>query len=218
MLVEYPAKYRDQNGEVSTTIRNDGRTLTTVLRGVEFAGSAPDSMAPAPGQDAARVALFPLHRGSLCSCEIEFLIPVPVVVAGKTLPGVLRAHLQLGNPVPRGYLDPETLRLELTGGKRWFVSAGASCRFEDELLDIQNQLPEGVYVKTCINCAFSDYSPYGSGTFGDMACFRDHGEEYLAVTSKVDLLGIWDSLSGYVQETYLCPEFSRRLPGTGYRG
>ena len=47
---------------------------------------------------------------------------------------------------------------------------------EDELLDIQRQMPEGTYLKACINCAFSDYCPGGHGLFGGLACFRDNKE------------------------------------------
>ncbi len=54
--------------------------------------------------------------------------------------------------------------------------------------------------------------------FGCMACFRDNKENYLQVSSKADIFRIWDTLTEYVQETYLCPEFQRRRPGTGYRG
>ena len=86
------------------------------------------------------------------------------------------------------------------------------------MLDLQRQLPAGSYLRACITCAYSDYSPGGNGLFGGLACFRGHKAEYLAVRSKRDLLDIWDKRTGFVQETYLCPEFDRRQPGSGYRG
>jgi hypothetical protein len=73
-------------------------------------------------------------------------------------------------------------------------------------------------MKCCFNCAFSDYSPAGSGIFGDMLCFRDNKEEYFKVKDKWDLFRIWETMTEHVQETYLCPEFEKRIPGTGYRG
>jgi hypothetical protein len=79
-------------------------------------------------------------------------------------------------------------------------------------------MPAGTYLKTCINCAFSDYSPSGHGLFGGLACFRDNKTGYRAVRTKRDLFGIWITMTGFVQETFLCPEFERRSPGTGYRG
>jgi hypothetical protein len=86
------------------------------------------------------------------------------------------------------------------------------------MLDVQNQLPSGTHLRACITCAYSDYSPVGHGLFGGLACFRDNKSEYLAVRSKADLFRIWSKMTGFVQETYLCPEFERRQPRTGYRG
>ena len=79
-------------------------------------------------------------------------------------------------------------------------------------------LDGGTLMKACINCAFSDYSPVGHGLFGGLACFRGNKAGYRGVTSKGGLFKIWDTMTEFVQETYLCPEFEKRAPGTGYRG
>jgi len=50
-----------------------------------------------------------------------------------------------------------------------------------------------------------------------MACFRKPRKEYSQVKDKFDLFSIPD-MAEVVQETYLCPEFEKRLPNTGYRG
>ena len=110
------------------------------------------------------------------------------------------------------------LILELRLGGRAFRSCGRSGWFEDEMLDVQNQLLPGAHLRACITCAYSDYGPVGHGLFGGLACFRDHKAEYRAVRSKADLFRIWGTMTGFVQETYLCPQFERRQPGTGYRG
>ena len=86
------------------------------------------------------------------------------------------------------------------------------------MLDLQRQMPANTYLKACITCAFSDYSPDGSGSFGTLACFRGNKTGYRTVTGKKELFGIWHTMTEVVQETYPCPEFERRLPGTGYRG
>jgi hypothetical protein len=75
-----------------------------------------------------------------------------------------------------------------------------------------------MYLKACINCAFSDYSPCGHGLFGGLACFRDNKQAYLSVQTKRDLFEIWSTMTEFVQETFLCSEFERRAPGAGYRG
>lgn len=89
---------------------------------------------------------------------------------------------------------------------------------EDKLLKIQKQLPDGLFIQACINCLYSDYSPYGNGVFGCMMCFRKLKQEYLQVKSKQEFFHIHDHFERQVQETWLCDEFERRVPGTGYRG
>ena len=56
-----------------------------------------------------------------------------------------------------------------------------------------------------------------------MICFRANKAGYLAIPQgedfeKDDYFDVMDTVSEMVQETYLCPEFERRAPGTGYRG
>ena len=89
---------------------------------------------------------------------------------------------------------------------------------EPVLNDPQAQLPEAVFIKACINCLYSDYSLYGHGLFGCMMCFRNLKADYLKVTTKKDFWSVHGRQDRFVQETYLCPEFERRIPGTGYRG
>jgi hypothetical protein len=55
----------------------------------------------------------------------------------------------------------------------------------------------------------------GHGLMG-MRCHRDAKQQYLAVTSKRDYWSV--PVTEVVTETYLCPEYQRRVPGTGYRG
>ena len=218
MKVYYPARYTDRVGKEASSIANDGATLSMVVRGVVFEGSDFDSLEPVGETDPARLASFTLQQGSLCSCVIEADIPIPIATPGGTEDGILTARLELGNPASNGGLDREHLTLELRFGGRAFRSSGRSGWFEDEMLDVQNQLPPGTHLRACITCAYSDYSPVGHGLFGSLACFRDNKSEYLAVRSKADLFRIWGTMTGFVQETYLCPEFERRQPGTGYRG
>jgi hypothetical protein len=51
MLVMYPARYRDRSGEEPTSIRNDGKSLSVTIRGVEFRGGDFDALEPTPGTD-----------------------------------------------------------------------------------------------------------------------------------------------------------------------
>ncbi len=218
MTLHFPARYADRFGHEATSIANDGATLSMVVRGVVFAGSDFDGLEPAAGTDPARLTSFALQQGSLCSCVIEADIPIPVAGPAGTEEGVLTARLELGDPAPNGGLDRKHLTLVLRVGDGSFASSGRSGWFEDEMLEVQGQLPPGTHMRVCINCAYSDYSPVGHGLFGGLACFRDNKAGYRAVRSKADLFRVWGTMTGFVQETYLCPEFDRRQPGTGYRG
>ena len=73
-------------------------------------------------------------------------------------------------------------------------------------------LPDGVFMKICVNCLYSDYSPHGHGLFGWMMCFRNLKAEYLKVTSKAEFWSVHNRYDRLVQETYICPEFARRVP------
>jgi hypothetical protein len=218
MTIAWPAVYRDASGEVRSSLLNDGEHLSLTLRGIEFHGASLDDWAPVEVDDPERLRSFTLHRGALCSYTLTMAIPVPVLAGGVEKPGILEATLTLGGPAPSGRLDRENLKLAMDLDGRRISSMGLTGWFEDELLDLQDKLPEGTHLKACITCAWSDYSPAGMGLFGGLACFRGNKEGYRKVDSKEDLLAIWKTLTRFVQETYLCPEYEQRRPGTGYRG
>jgi Family of unknown function (DUF6304) len=169
MLVRYPARYKDRSGEEPTSIRNDGKMLSVTIRGVEFQGSDFDALEPTPGTGPDLLSSFTLQQNALCSCVIDVEIPVPVVTPQGVTEGVLAAHLELGDPAPNGGIDREYLSLRLGLGERVLTSRGWSGWFEDELADLQKQMPEGTYLKACITCALSDYSPLGHGLFGGLS-------------------------------------------------
>ena len=214
----YPTQYTDTYGTEATTITNDGETLRMMLRGLAFSGSDFDDLCLPEGATPEQRRRVPLQHGRLCSCRLACCIPLPVWDHGRQEQGDLTVALTLGDPAPHGGLDRLELHLTLEYNEGRFVSSGKAGMFEDELLHIQTQLPDGVYMKACINCLYSDYSPYGQGMFGTMLCFRNHKAAYLKVASKSDFWSIHDDPDRIVQETYLCPEFERRVPGTGYRG
>ncbi|HEV3436580.1 MAG TPA: DUF6304 family protein [Gemmata sp.] len=218
MQTNYTARYKDRVGEELTSISNDGKLLSLIVRGVQFQGRDFDSLEPTGELDPALVSSFTFQNGHLCSCVIEVGMPIPVSTPHGLVEGVLAVHLELGNPATNGGIDHEFLTLQLKVEDRITTSKGVSGWFEDEMLDIQRQLPHDTYMKACINCAFSDYFPAGHGLFGGLACFRDNKQGYLSVKTKRDLFCIWKTMTEFVQETYLCPEFERRITGAGYRG
>ena len=219
----YTTRYRDRFGEENTTILNDGESLAMTIRGVRFQGNDFDYFEPQDVSDPAQLSSFTLSHGSLCSCVIEADIPVPVVTPTGIVDILLTFVLELGNPLPTGQIDRERLKLCLILNEQSYTSEGNTGWFEDEMLNLQSRLPPGIFMKVCINCAFSDYSPYGHGLFGNMICFRANKRGYLALPlgkdfDQVDYFEVMATVSEMVQETYLCPEFEKRVSGTGYRG
>jgi hypothetical protein len=218
MAAVYPAHYKDRFGEEQTSIHNDGKNLSMIVRGVEFEGSDFDSFEPKGRPDPAQLSSFTLSHGSLCFCVIETGIPIPVATPLGLVDGILSVELELGSELPSGGIDREVLKLQLSVEGRSYTSKGNTGLFETEMLDLQRQLPPSTLMRTCINCAFSDYFPAGNGLFGCLACFRGNKAGYRGVSCKRDLFDIWATMTEFVQETHSCPEFEQRVPGTGYRG
>ena len=53
------------------------------------------------------------------------------------------------------------LQISLVYKTKKVVSSGTSGFVEDELIEIQKQLPETVFLQACINCQYSDDSLLG---------------------------------------------------------
>lgn len=214
----YPAKYTDKHGEFETTIRNDWKNLRMTVRGVEFSGSSFDGLYPEKDSIISELETFTFAQECLCDCKISYEMPIEIITGDKVIIGNLAVQIELGEPNEKGWTEQDDIVLNLSYEGKTFRSDGKSQWFEDELLDIQKQLPENHYLKYCFGCDFSDYSIYGHGFFGSMLCYKNIKEEYKKVTDKDEFMEIMDKSIEDVQETYLCPEFEVRKPGRGYRG
>ena len=215
-LDNYQARYTNSAFSEDTHIENDGETLRMILGGVEFSGNDFDSLSPAKELTPDQLKHYPLDDQWLCLCTIECQVPVLIISPSSETNGIIDFKLTLGDPSSNGLVDCK-LHVDIIFGGKVFSGPGESGWFEDELLEIQKQLPDGVFFQSCINCAYSDYSPYGHGLFGSMMCFRNMKEQYLRVDSKDEFWAIHDHYERKVQETYCCKEFDRRT-GAGYRG
>jgi hypothetical protein len=212
MDFQYRTTYSDRHGVETTTMHNDGATLALTLRGVLFSGPDFDSLAPDSRSEPPALEKFSLANGCLCECVIECEIPLPVVANSATNSALLVAQLRLGSQAASGGLDDERLLLSLRANEKEYRSTGKSGSFEDELSELQRVLPAGAYMKACINCGLSDYSPGGHGLFGGMLCFRDFKEQYRKVRGKSDLFKLMGAVGKplFVQETFLCSQFEKR--------
>ena len=218
MHQRYPGTYSDDHGLEVIEITNDGDELRLRVRDVEFYGSDFDGLEPEESTAPTLLEQFTLNHRDLCACTLSWKMPITILEQGSEQHGHLDVTLLLGPPAPNGGIDREELSLTLRYDNHCIESSGTSGWFEDELASIASQLPSGASMKNCFGCLYADYSPYGHGLFGSMMCFDDARSEYLAVRSKDDFLDLHDRYTRIVQETFCCPSFTRRVPGTGYRG
>lgn len=212
-MTTMPAIFSDRRGSEQIEFQTTGTWLSTKIRGIDFEGREFDSLTPQVASDQ-----FDLCHGDLCGCHLRVEMPVRLNSPEEIRHVQIQTNISLGLANERGALDCESVRIGLVLPELSIVSSVDTGFFEDALLSLSSQLPEGFSLEACITCGLSDYSPAGNGSFGCLACFRDVAEEYRQVQSKRDIFALWDRLTEYVQETHHCPCFEKRLPGTGYRG
>jgi hypothetical protein len=195
-----------------------GYQIETTIRGVTFWGYDFDSMEPRD-PDQAIAAGLPLSRltGDLASSVITGDLPCTIELDGQRTAATVTFTLALGSAdlgPERQYPSPKNLHLTMTIADHhldvdddWF---------EDGVLRLDQAARRvGAGLVCCVTCLYSDYSPAGHGLMG-MRCHRGAKGQYLAVRAKRDYWSV--PVTEDVMETYLCPEYERRVPGTGYRG
>jgi len=218
----WPGRYTDRHGTEAVVFESDGRELIrTTIRGVRFEGDSMDDLGALGGEPPEAPFIF--FDGGLCSCLLEWEVPMPVTVEGQGVrTAVLDCALRLGDPAGPGRgLDAETLTTTLRLDGREYRNREGQGDFESALHDIQRQLPAGVRLQACVACAWSDYNPAGNGLMAGLACFRDAKDRYRQVDGKhgpTGIFAVWQELTEFVQETWLCGEFDHRAGDTGYRG
>lgn len=142
----------------------------------------------------------------LCTGRLEFTIEVSVGDAHQS--GHLRVEVDIAM---------NEARLTLTMAATVATTAWSG-HLERALGQVAPDLGPGRFIRRCFFCQFSDYSYAGQGLSG-MACFRDARQRYLAIRSKRDYMQMYPhAVTEWVDELYVCPEFTPRVPGTGYRG
>ncbi|MDF1661913.1 MAG: DUF6304 family protein [Planctomycetota bacterium] len=217
MKSRYPAFFADQFGSDQTYIENNGETLTMRVRGVRFTSEDFEDFEFAETVPVKKLEEFQIHQGSLCGFSLLCTIPMLVSFPEGDLTAQLHVNLVVGQPNDRGNINDSDLAFQLICDDLDIRTEKGHSSFEDGLNEINSRLPSGVYLRACYSCRYSDYHPVGESAFGHMACFRDNKEAYLKVKAKGELFKMWDTLSLYVQETHVCPEFAKRLPNQFYR-
>lgn len=211
-MTTMPAIFTDKRGSEQIEFQTTGTWLTTKIRGIGFEGREFDSLTPEVASDQ-----FDLSHGDLCGCHFRVEMPVRLHAPEGLRHVNIQANINLGLANER-FGHTGGVRVDLVLPELSIGSSVDTGFFENALLSLNSQLPEGFSLEACITCGLSDYSPAGNGSFGCLACFRHVAAQYRQVQSKSDIFTLWDRLTEYVQETHYCPCFERRLPGTGYRG
>ncbi|WP_262056532.1 DUF6304 family protein [Streptomyces sp. STR69] len=210
-----PGRYTDRHGSEDVVFESDGRQLIrTTIRGVHFESYSMNDLRALDGEPPE--ASFTISDGALCSCLLEWEVPLSVAVEGQGVRAtVLDCALRLGGPVgPLRGLDVEILTTTLRLDGREYRNNEGGDNFEDALHEIQRRLPAGVRLWACTACARSDYLPVGHGLMGGLGCFRD------ARPGPDGVLDAWNEHTEFVQETWLCEQFEHRATTrhTGHRG
>ncbi len=213
--LSFRGTYQDEQGaeEILWHVEGGSRLefYTTVrgllVRGFDFDRLETDNRVVADG------VLAVDANGALANCTLGGDLPCVVETDGHERATIVRFTLELCDRVDLSVPLPQSLRLStVIDGTSYEV---ADHWFEHGVQRLDASLSGGARLKCCVTCLYSDYSPYGHGLTG-MSCHRDVKAQYLAVRCKDDY---WDvPITEDVMETHLCPEFVRRIPGTGYRG
>jgi hypothetical protein len=216
----FAGSYQDQHGreavvwriESTDRYRLPALDFATTIRGIEVRG--PDFDALEPAVAAVGVDRLPLNSaGELSDCILGGDLPCTVDAGDRRRPGTITFSLDLRPQDSRSPRAPQHLHLSL-------ALAGVTYEVTDEWFEegvqrLEAALPAGTTLVCCVTCLYSDYSPGGHGLTG-IRCHRGATEQYLAVRKKADYWGV--PVTEEVPETYLCSEYQRRIPGTGYRG
>lgn len=207
MDVTYPATYRDQYGEESILIHNNGQEMRTTIRGVEIVTEWFFDDVEVDEVNSSRIAIFGREKGYWwrLRCDIPITI-VTFVGEVETLLGAEIASAMIENH-RHGQYD---LTLSLTLNEQYYEHKDRFF-FDDVMIGLQKKLPAGSYFKSCLSCHWGDVQPGGGPAFGTMGCFRNNRERLEWArsfpNSKPYMFQIWTNEIPYVQEIYLCDEF-----------
>ncbi|EZH73451.1 hypothetical protein ATO12_16045 [Aquimarina atlantica] len=209
------ATYQDKRGTEMIEIKSDGSEMFFTLRDIDFDGPDFDQLT-AEEIDNAKFdyEMFQDGSGDITNFKLTLIIPIQLfnIKTNKAFVENLTAQIEVGEITTIKGLDHELNCLTLTTSFGEFKVEKKLEWMEDALILLQNQLPENIYLKTCLSCKYSNYSPYGNGMFGNIYCFKKVKEKLKEVKGKHDLLDLWtreavdkgDIFS--VQETFDCSE------------
>ena len=192
----YPAIYTDDWGIDAITLANDFHTLSTCIRGERVMGNEFADLV-------AKLTVQPTHY--------QFSCAIPQILLNQQhheQPIIL--HLTAAYHVSTG----ESISLSVLINQQSFHAHGQD--IEQAFQQLIAQFPQPYYFKNCYGCQFSDYSVYGSSTFGSLWCFIATPTAYQQTQDKLSYMCL--TPTARVQEIFCCPHYCIRTIGSGYRG
>lgn len=208
MKLEYPTEYTDNRGTEHSKFITDGESLKIKLRGIEFAGDFYE-LTPIVGQEEKANNFFDLNEFGELSGILDLT------------PGAKPPTYSLNVHIPIKIISDENNELDATidfsinPHQMTFIIEGKTYKFEKPNFEfgLSPEFTKSLnikYVKCCINCKFSEYSPSGNQGYGDMMCFKNCKEEW----AKIGYTGLkdpqnWEKVKNRIttQEAYWCEEF-----------
>jgi hypothetical protein len=208
MKLEYPTVYRDFRGVEKCTFIADGSSFTITIREITFDGHFWE-LVPKKGQEEMARNYFDLNdNGELSgitnlsngksSSGFSVNVDIPIKVVTKDNQEI-DAIIEFGT-------NPQQLFFIIDGVR--YTSESPS--FEYGLARAYTQSLNIEYVKCCVNCKFSAFSPMGNQEYGDMMCFKNCKENWV----EIGYIGLkdphdWSKIAKRekTQEAYYCDEF-----------
>ncbi len=212
---KYRATYQDKRGTEEIVIKSDGSDMYFTLRGINFEGQDFEMLEAEEIDDTKfEYEMFQDGSGDLTNFRITVTIPVLLFdsIKKNKFTAPLIVNVEVGETTTIKGLDSELTGLTLTTSFGEFTVEKKLEWMEDALIAIQNQLPEHIYLNTCLSCKYSNYHPVGNGMFGGLCCFKNHKVEVRKMNNKYDLMNSWteegvkNKSLFFVQETFDCPE------------
>lgn len=235
--MKYKITYKDQYGTIESVIENKfseeldcltNYALELELGDVLFKGDTFDGLELQNENkyDKEQLKRFSFNKigvhgtnnivKELTNYKFVLELPLKIVdkqtIATRAINGILT--VALGSFSPKDY---SVFQYEFTNDKSDYSVVGDS--FEALFDNLKKAIKESHFIKNCYGCNYSDYSPYGRDSFGDMLCFKHAKEAYLKISGKGGLFQLMSNEKViHVQETYLCNDFEFRKEKVGYRG
>jgi hypothetical protein len=233
---DVPAIFKDVKGSSNATLRTMGTWVSFKTRGIRFDGSNLLTWKVREhliSQDVAQVK-FNFHAPPIAPVDVTYygaagVVPqldnfnldfeLPVKLATQGEPGSEPTLEEVKIRFKASHdskAESFSISLVLADGKTIIRPTspgidenGYPATFDDQIKQIQMQLPAKSYLKTCWNCALSEYSPVNKQNFGGLGCFRQW-PNITTLRNPMELLRNWKKRIEDVQETHSCESFKRR--------